>query len=231
MIRVLNWNFCIPSHIQLRNTLSTTQPQLHQKHLICGLQSFVAMTFAGVLFLYCLFSVFFKLRWTTNNRLKKTTRELFDAILFSLCRLVSNCPSTVLPIIFLDMNQIWDTFWCLFSKNKHLICCKLSFHSVISRGRIFSRFCGKLSFLKSWVIILSKKKHLIDLHNLGLFQRVSKNEKAHGLCWSEGPWRSSSKNAWADCLWAHRKVKGRHGLPVLWAWPRSTRLYLSIVHY
>ena len=78
----------------------------------------VAVTFAGVLFLYCLFSVFFKLRWTTNNRLKKTTRELFDAILFSLCRLVSNCSSIVLPIIFLDTNQIWDNFWCLLQKKK-----------------------------------------------------------------------------------------------------------------
>ena len=66
----------------------------------------VAMAFVGVPFPYCLFSVFFKLRWTTNNRLKKTTRELFDVILFSLCYLVSSCPYIVLSIVFLDMNQI-----------------------------------------------------------------------------------------------------------------------------
>ena len=61
----------------------------------------VAMTFAGVPFNYCLFSVFFKVRWTTNNRMKKTTRELFGVILFSLCRLVSSCPSIVLSIVVL----------------------------------------------------------------------------------------------------------------------------------
>ena len=66
----------------------------------------VAMAFVGVPFPYCLFSVFFKLRWTTNNRTKKTIRELFDVFLFSLCRLVSSCPSIVLPIVFLNMNQI-----------------------------------------------------------------------------------------------------------------------------
>ena len=63
-------------------------------------KSCVVMAFAGVPFPCCLFSVFFKLRWTTNNRLKKTTRELFDVILFSLCRFVSSYPSIVLPIIF-----------------------------------------------------------------------------------------------------------------------------------
>ena len=66
----------------------------------------MAMMFAGVPFPYCLFSVFFNLWWTMNNRLKKTTRELFDVILFSLCHLMSSCPSIVLPIVFLDMNQI-----------------------------------------------------------------------------------------------------------------------------
>ena len=58
----------------------------------------VAMTFVGVPFPYCLFSVFFKLRWTAHNQMKKTTRELFGVILFSLCRLVPNCSSSVLPI-------------------------------------------------------------------------------------------------------------------------------------
>ena len=65
----------------------------------------VAMAFAGVSFSYCIFSVFFKLRWTTNNRKKTTTKDLFSVILFSLRRLVSSCPSIVLLIIFLDMNQ------------------------------------------------------------------------------------------------------------------------------
>ena len=66
----------------------------------------VAMAFAGVPIPYCHFSAFFKFRWTTNNRMKKTTRDLFSVILFSLYHLVSNCPSIVLPIIFLNMNQI-----------------------------------------------------------------------------------------------------------------------------
>ena len=59
----------------------------------------VAMTFAGVSFSYCLFSVFFKLRWTTNNRKKKTTIHFFGVI-------VSSCSSIVLLIVFLDMSQI-----------------------------------------------------------------------------------------------------------------------------
>jgi hypothetical protein len=37
---------------------------------------------------------------------KKTTRVLFFVILFSLRRCVSTCLSIVLPIVFLDMNQI-----------------------------------------------------------------------------------------------------------------------------
>ena len=78
----------------------------------------VAMTFAGVPFNYCIFSVFFKVRWTTNNRMKKTTRELFGVILFFLCRLVSSYSFIVLPIIFLDMNQTWDTFMLSYSKKK-----------------------------------------------------------------------------------------------------------------
>ena len=61
----------------------------------------VAMVFACVPFPYCLFSVIFKLWWTTNNRMKKTIRELFGVILFSLCRLVSSCPSIVLSIVVL----------------------------------------------------------------------------------------------------------------------------------
>ena len=80
----------------------------------------VAMAFAGVSFPYCLFSVFFKLQWTTNNRIKKTTRELFGVILFSLCRLVSSCPSTVLLIIFLyelDTRHLYGVL--LTKKNSH----------------------------------------------------------------------------------------------------------------
>ena len=68
-----------------------------------SLKSCVAIAFAGVPFSYCRFSVFFKLRWMTNNR-KKTTRDLFGVIFLFLCRLVSSCPSIVLPVIFLDMN-------------------------------------------------------------------------------------------------------------------------------
>ena len=45
----------------------------------------VAMAFAGVPFSYRRFSVFLKLRWTTNNRKKKTIRYLFSVILFSSC--------------------------------------------------------------------------------------------------------------------------------------------------
>ena len=58
------------------------------------------MTFAYVSFPYCIFIVFFKLR------MKKTTKELFNVILFSLCCLVLNSLSIILAIIFLDMNQI-----------------------------------------------------------------------------------------------------------------------------
>ena len=50
------------------------------------------------------FQCVFQAPVATNNRMKKTTRELFDVFLFFLCRLVSSCPSIVLPIIFLDMN-------------------------------------------------------------------------------------------------------------------------------
>ena len=61
----------------------------------------VTMAFADIPFSCCLCSASFKLRWSTNNRLKKTTRELFNVILFSLCRLVSSCPSIVLSIVVL----------------------------------------------------------------------------------------------------------------------------------
>ena len=67
----------------------------------------VAMAFAGIHFPYCRFSVFLKFRWTTNNRKKKTTRDLFSVILFFLCRLVLSCPSIVLPIVFLR----YETFF------------------------------------------------------------------------------------------------------------------------
>ena len=66
----------------------------------------VAMAFACIPFPYCRFSVFFKLWWTTINQMKKTIRDLIGVILFSFCRLVSNCLSIVLPIVFFDMNQI-----------------------------------------------------------------------------------------------------------------------------
>jgi len=57
-------------------------------------------------FPYCLFSVFFKLQWTTNNRINKATRELFGVILFPLCHLASSCLSILLSIVFIDMNKI-----------------------------------------------------------------------------------------------------------------------------
>ena len=66
-------------------------------------KSCMTMAFVGVPFPCCLFSVFFKLRWTTNNRMKKTTRELFGVILFFLCRFVSSCSFIVLLIV---SNQI-----------------------------------------------------------------------------------------------------------------------------
>jgi hypothetical protein len=69
-------------------------------------KSCVVMAFAGAPFPCCLSSAFFKLRWMTNFGRKKTTRVLFHVILFSLCRCMSSCPSLVLPIVFLDMNQI-----------------------------------------------------------------------------------------------------------------------------
>jgi hypothetical protein len=66
----------------------------------------VAMVFAGAPFPCCLSSAFFKLRWTTNFGRKKTTRVLFNVILFSLRRCGSSCPSLVPPFVFIDMNQI-----------------------------------------------------------------------------------------------------------------------------
>ena len=76
----------------------------------------VAMAFACVPFSCCLCSASFKLRWSTNNRMKKTTSKLFDVILFSLGHFMSSCHSFVLPIVFLDMNQISDIFLMSFSK-------------------------------------------------------------------------------------------------------------------
>jgi len=64
----------------------------------------VTMAFAGVLFPLLPFQCVFKFQWTTNNQLKKMTRELFRVILFSLYCLVLSCPSIVLPIVFLYMN-------------------------------------------------------------------------------------------------------------------------------
>jgi hypothetical protein len=66
----------------------------------------VAMAFAGAPFPYCLSSAFFKLRWMTNFGSKKTTKVIFNVILFSLRRCVSNCPSLVLTFVFLDMNRM-----------------------------------------------------------------------------------------------------------------------------
>jgi hypothetical protein len=66
----------------------------------------VTMAFAGAPFPCCLSIAFFKLRWTTNFGRKKTTRVHFIVILLSLRRCVSSCLSIVLPIVFLDMNQI-----------------------------------------------------------------------------------------------------------------------------
>ena len=42
----------------------------------------VVMAFAGVPSPCCLSCASFKLQWTTNNRMKKMTRELFNVILF-----------------------------------------------------------------------------------------------------------------------------------------------------
>ena len=64
----------------------------------------VAMAFACVLFPLLSFQCVFKFQWTTNNQLKKMTRELFCVILFSLYCIVLSCHSIVLPIVFLYMN-------------------------------------------------------------------------------------------------------------------------------
>ena len=90
--------------------LAVARSRCKQRVVFWSSKPCVAMTFAGVLFPYCLFSVFFKLQWTTNNRMKKATRELFGVILFPLCHLASSCLSIVLSIVFIDMNKIWDTF-------------------------------------------------------------------------------------------------------------------------
>jgi hypothetical protein len=70
----------------------------------------VVIAFAGAPFPCCLSSAFFKLRWTTNFGRKKTTKVLFNAILFSLRRCLSSCPSLLLPIVFLDINQMSTPF-------------------------------------------------------------------------------------------------------------------------
>ena len=61
----------------------------------------VAMAFAGVPFPYYRFNVFFKLRWTTNNRKKKTIRDLFSVILFSFMsfcvKLPYHCTTNCFP--------------------------------------------------------------------------------------------------------------------------------------
>ena len=77
-----------------------------QRVVLRSLKPCVAIAFASVSFPCCFSSVLFKLWWMTNNRLKETTRELFDAILFFLYCFVSSYPSFVTPIIFLDMNHI-----------------------------------------------------------------------------------------------------------------------------
>ena len=57
-------------------------------------------------FLLLLFQFIIQAPVDDKQSLKKTIREFFDVILFSLCRLVSSCPSIILPIVFLDMNQV-----------------------------------------------------------------------------------------------------------------------------
>jgi len=76
----------------------------------------VVIAFAGVPFPCCFFSALFKLWLMMNNRSKKTTRELFDAILFSLCRFVSSCFPFVTPIVLLDMNQMRHLFGAFLKK-------------------------------------------------------------------------------------------------------------------
>ena len=85
---------------------------------------------------------------------------------FLLLDIVSPRVWYMIPLLIIDVQMV---IWCIpcltvyesidmsFNCPWRPFCCELSFHSVISRGRIFSRFCGKLSFLKSRVIILLKK--------------------------------------------------------------------------
>jgi hypothetical protein len=72
---------------------------------------------------------FFKLRWTTNNRLKKTKRELFDVILFSLCR----CPSFMPPIIYLIWIRYETPYWCLSKKIKKAAKMRVKYVSLLPR--------------------------------------------------------------------------------------------------
>jgi hypothetical protein len=72
----------------------------------CGLQSLVWRWHLQVPLSLVAFPEHFKLRWTANFARKKTTRVLFNVILFSFCHCVSSCLSLVLLIVFLDMNQI-----------------------------------------------------------------------------------------------------------------------------
>jgi len=72
---------------------------------------------------------FFKLRWTTNNRLKKTKRELFDVILFSLCR----CPSFMPPIIYLIWIRYETPYWCLSKKIKKAAKMRVKYVSMLPR--------------------------------------------------------------------------------------------------
>jgi hypothetical protein len=74
----------------------------------------VAMAFAGAPFHRCLSSAFFKLRWTTNFGRKKTSKVLFNVILFSLRRCVSSCPSIVLPIVFLGVSLNKKSQGCIY---------------------------------------------------------------------------------------------------------------------
>ena len=119
-VLVMKWlQASIAWDIPLADVLSTVaRSRCKQRVIFRSSKPCVVMAFAGVPFAYCLFSVFFKLRWTTNNRMKKTTREPFGVILISLCRLVSSCSFIVLPIFFLDMKQIWDTFMVSYSKKQ-----------------------------------------------------------------------------------------------------------------
>jgi hypothetical protein len=94
---------CVAWGVAPADVLSTfARSRCKQQVVLAHSKPCVAMVYAGAPFPCCLSSVFFKLRWTTNFGRKKTTRVLFNVILFSSRRYVSSCPSLVLSIV----NQI-----------------------------------------------------------------------------------------------------------------------------